>query len=76
MADKNSAVNGDNVVNDNSVVNENKSYLTDEQVKQCQLRMLDVMDEFCEAHNLTYWLAYGSLIGAVRHQGYIPWTTI
>lgn len=73
MADKNSAVNGDNVVNDNSVVNENKVYLTDEQVKQCQLRMLDVMDEFCEAQGLRYWIAYGSLIGAVRHQGYIPW---
>ena len=50
-----------------------KEYLTDEQVKQCQLRMLDVMDEFCAAHDLTYWLAYGSLIGAVRHQGFIPW---
>lgn len=52
---------------------EDKAYLNDEQVKQCQLRMLDIMDEFCAAHQLTYWLAYGSLIGAVRHKGYIPW---
>ncbi|MDD6786219.1 MAG: LicD family protein, partial [Eggerthellales bacterium] len=46
---------------------------TDDEVKQCQLRMLDIMDEFCAAHDLTYWIAYGSLIGAVRHKGYIPW---
>ena len=52
---------------------ENKRFLTDDEVKQCQLRMLDIMDEFCAAHDLTYWIAYGSLIGAVRHQGFIPW---
>lgn len=52
---------------------EKRKILTDEQVKQCQLRMLDSMDEFCTSHDLTYWLAYGSLIGAVRHHGYIPW---
>ena len=52
---------------------EEKTFLTDEEVKQCQLRMLDIMDEFCCAHDITYWIVYGSLIGAVRHQGYIPW---
>lgn len=29
--------------------------------------------EFCDKHNLTYYISYGSLIGAVRHGGFIPW---
>lgn len=38
-----------------------------------QLKILHKVHEFCEANNIKYSLAYGSLIGAVRHQGYIPW---
>jgi len=37
---------------------------------------LEIMDEFvkiCTKHNLQYFLIGGSLIGAVRHQGFIPW---
>ena len=34
--------------------------------------LLDV-SEFCEKHSLTCFLAYGTLIGAVRHKGFIPW---
>lgn len=30
-------------------------------------------DEVCRKHNLKYYLAYGSLLGGVRHQGFIPW---
>lgn len=30
-------------------------------------------DKFCEEHNLTYYAGGGTLIGAVRHQGIIPW---
>lgn len=29
--------------------------------------------DFCEAHGLTYWLAYGTLLGAARHKDIIPW---
>src|SRR5690554_1982412 len=35
--------------------------------------MLKVFDSFCQQHNITYFLAYGTLIGAVRHKGFIPW---
>lgn len=38
-----------------------------------QLRILDEIDAFCKAEGLRYSLAYGTLIGAVRHKGYIPW---
>ncbi len=31
------------------------------------------VDEFCRKNEITYFLAYGTLIGAVPHQGFIPW---
>lgn len=47
--------------------------VTDEEVKQIQLEMLDEIDAFCRQHNIRYSLAFGTLLGAVRHKGYIPW---
>ena len=38
-----------------------------------QLEILKVFDEFCREHGLKYSLYAGSLLGAVRHQGFIPW---
>ena len=35
--------------------------------------ILDEVHHFCEAHGLRYFLSSGTLIGAVRHKGYIPW---
>lgn len=45
-------------------------------LRKAQLRMLDILiafDDICKRHNIAYWLASGTLLGAVRHQGFIPW---
>ncbi len=44
-----------------------------EDVKNVQLKLLIKLDEVCKRHNLKYYLAYGTCIGAVRHKGFIPW---
>ena len=44
-----------------------------EEVKDILSHILFNFKEFCEANNLKYFLAYGTLIGAVRHQDFIPW---
>ena len=47
--------------------------LTNEEIKSLELDVLLNVASFCEKHNLTYFLAYGTLIGAIRHKGFIPW---
>lgn len=45
-------------------------------VREIQLRSLDVLrviDGICHHLGLKYWLMYGTLIGAIRHRGFIPW---
>lgn len=42
------------------------------QVHDVQMRLLYRLKELCEKHHLTYYLMYGTLLGAVRHQGKIP----
>ena len=37
------------------------------------LDMLMQLDNVCTKHNLRYFLSYGSLLGAIRHNGFIPW---
>lgn len=44
-----------------------------EELKQIQLNILDRIHTFCVEHGINYSLSSGSLIGAVRHKGYIPW---
>lgn len=38
-----------------------------------QLEMLKVVDKFCAEHSIKYSLYAGTLLGAVRHKGFIPW---
>ena len=50
-----------------------RKYINVEELKHIQLDMLSDIAEFCEQNNIKYFLAYGTLIGAIRHKGYIPW---
>ena len=43
------------------------------EVQRLQLNLLIKLDEVCKRHNLRYYLAYGTCLGAVRHKGFIPW---
>lgn len=47
--------------------------LTFDERRQAQLEILIVVDRFCRNNNIKYSLAYGTLIGAIRHNGFIPW---
>lgn len=38
-----------------------------------ELNLLEYFDTLCREHNLQYFAAYGTLLGTVRHQGFIPW---
>ena len=44
-----------------------------EELKKLQLEILVKVRDFCLAKDISYYLAYGTLLGAVRHKGYIPW---
>lgn len=43
------------------------------QSQMVMLRMLKVLDYLCNKHGIQYFLVGGTLLGAVRHQGFIPW---
>lgn len=45
-------------------------------LRRQQMRMLDILlyiDKVCKEHNIKYWLSSGTMLGAVRHGGFIPW---
>ena len=47
--------------------------MTLEEIKKVQLDILVYIDKVCKEHNIKYSLGYGTLLGAVRHKGFIPW---
>lgn len=47
--------------------------LSEQEVKRLEVEILNYIVSVCQEHNLTYFLAYGTLLGAVRHKGFIPW---
>ncbi len=47
--------------------------ITPEEQKTIQLDLLQKTADFCKENNIRYYLCGGTLIGAIRHKGYIPW---
>ncbi len=47
--------------------------IDEEELKEIELDILRDVAYFCENNNLRYYLCGGTLLGAIRHQGFIPW---
>ncbi|MDD7402614.1 MAG: LicD family protein [Butyribacter sp.] len=47
--------------------------MTREQVRKTQLGILDHIKKVCDENGIRYFLGAGTLLGAIRHKGYIPW---
>lgn len=51
----------------------NERLLSNEEIKEIMTGIMDEIELFCTENGINYFLYYGTLIGAVRHQGFIPW---
>ena len=51
----------------------NLKELTVEECKKISLDILFNVAKFCDENDITYFLSVGTLLGAIRHKGYIPW---
>ena len=59
-----------------SIVSTDKSNfkkLDIDEIKEVELGVMDYIHNICKEKGINYSLAYGSLLGAVRHKGFIPW---
>lgn len=50
-----------------------KAHGTLRKIQLHTLELLKFILKICEKYNLQYWLDYGTLIGAIRHGGFVPW---
>lgn len=50
-----------------------KKVMTKDEIRECQLNVMTLVHEFCVANNIRYSLCGGTMLGAVRHKGFIPW---
>ena len=44
-------------------------------LRKAQIREVEILievDKICRKHNIKYWIDFGTLLGAVRHKGFIP----
>ena len=48
-------------------------YLTLEELQNEELKIAIEIDKYCNEHDIKYFLSSGSLLGAIRHHGFIPW---
>lgn len=51
----------------------NKNELTIEDIHSVTLKLVEKLIQICDDVGVNYYVAYGSLIGVVRHKGFIPW---
>lgn len=54
-------------------MNERVNGISMDVLQEENLRLLGAFVEICKKHNIWYSLAYGTMLGAVRHSGMIPW---
>ena len=43
------------------------------EIQDVNIKSLYKLDEICKKYDIQYWVAYGTLLGAIRHKGFIPW---
>ena len=65
-----------------SAMNDYENYVTKkidvyygkiDRIRSLELELILQVDEICKKHNIKYFLAGGSMLGAIRHGGFIPW---
>ena len=50
-----------------------KSNYDEKLLKAYEVKVLDKFAKICDEHNIPYFITFGTLLGAIRHKGFIPW---